>query len=90
MVAIAGRPKLLEVANLGADHVIARDLDDLQAAAVEVADERPDVVLDVVGGDGFGGWLESRSGKNLPVGRHPFGSGSLIAKEHVGNIVVTI
>ncbi|MDE0664779.1 MAG: alcohol dehydrogenase family protein [Acidimicrobiaceae bacterium] len=58
VVAVAGRSKLAAVRDLGADAVVARESDDVVAAAVEVNGGCFDVVADIVGGDSFGGWLE--------------------------------
>ncbi|NNE12288.1 MAG: zinc-binding dehydrogenase [Ilumatobacter sp.] len=70
VVAIAGRSKLDAVAALGAHAVVARELDDLQTAAVDAAGGPFDVVADVVGGDGFGGWLDAlaRGGRYVTSG----------------------
>ena len=58
VVAVAGRSKLTAVRDLGADAVVARESDDVVAAAVEVNGGGFDVAADIGGGDSFGGWLE--------------------------------
>ena len=70
VVAIAGRSKLLGVAALGADAVVARDHDDVPAAATEANGGPLDVVADVVGGADFGPWLEDlrRGGRYVTSG----------------------
>jgi NADPH:quinone reductase-like Zn-dependent oxidoreductase len=70
VVAIAGRSKLDAVAALGADAVVARDVDDVPVAARETAGGSFDVVADVVGGPDFGGWLDvlGRGGKYVTSG----------------------
>ena len=70
VVAIAGRSKLAGVAGLGADVVVARDHDDVPAAATEANGGPFDVVADVVGGADFGIWLDSlrRGGRYVTSG----------------------
>ncbi len=70
VVAIAGRSKLAGVSELGADFVVARDLDEVPAAAVEANGGPFDVVADVVGGADFPGWLEAlrRGGRYVTSG----------------------
>ncbi len=58
VVAVAGRAKLDLVTQLGADAVVARDSDDVPAAAKEANGGPFDVVADVVGGSDFATWLE--------------------------------
>ena len=59
VIAIAGESKRAAVGDLGADAVVARESGDVVAAAVEANGGNFDVVADIVGGDGFGGWLEA-------------------------------
>ena len=59
VVAIAGVSKLEEVAELGADHVVARQPGRVPEAAVDANRGPFHAVADVVGGDDFGGWLEA-------------------------------
>ena len=70
VVAIAGRSKLVGVAGLGADVVVARDHDDVPGAATEANGGPFDVVADVVGGADFGSWLRSlrRGGRYVTSG----------------------
>ena len=70
VVAIAGGSKLVGVAGLGADVVVAREHDDVPAAAVEANGGPFDVVADVVGGVGFGPWLDAlrRGGRYVTAG----------------------
>ena len=70
VVGIAGRSKLAGVAGLGADVVVARDHDDVPAAATEANGGPFDVVADVVGGADFGIWLDSlrRGGRYVTSG----------------------
>lgn len=69
VVGICGHSKLDRVAELGADIVLSRDLDDVPAA-VRDAVGSVDVVADVVGGDNVGGWLEvlRRGGRYVTAG----------------------
>lgn len=59
VTAVAAAAKHDEVAALGAHHLVAREADDVTAAAVSVAGGRFDVVADVVGGRDVGRWLEA-------------------------------
>lgn len=70
VVAVAGASKADAVRALGADSVVDRSVDDVAAAATEVNDGRFDVVADVVGGVGFGGWLDAlvRGGRYVTSG----------------------
>ena len=70
VVAVAGASKLDGVRDLGADAVVARDSEDPVAAAVGANGGRFDVVADIVGGDGFSGWLEAlgRGGRYVTSG----------------------
>jgi NADPH:quinone reductase-like Zn-dependent oxidoreductase len=70
VVAVAGRDKLERVAELGADATVARELDDVPAAAADANGGSFDVVADVVGGVHFGGWLSSldRGGRYVTSG----------------------
>lgn len=70
VVAVAGASKLDAVKALGADAVVARDSDDLPAAAAEANGGPFDVVADVVGGADFVGWLEAlgRGGRYVTSG----------------------
>ena len=70
VVAVAGASKRSRVSDLGADAVVDRSLEDVAAAATEANGGRFDVVADVVGGDGFAGWLESlrRGGRYVTSG----------------------
>ncbi len=70
VVAVAGASKRAPVSDLGADAVVARESEDVAAAAVEANGGCFDVVADVVGGDGFSGWLESlcRGGRYVTSG----------------------
>ncbi len=69
VIAICGRSKMDRVAELGADVVLPRDVDDVPAA-VEEAVGSVDVVADVVGGDDVVGWLEvlRRGGRYVTAG----------------------
>ncbi len=59
VIAVAATAKLQAVGALGADRVIARDVEDFEAAVRAVAPRgEVDVVADVVGGAGFPGLLE--------------------------------
>ena len=70
VVAVAGASKLAGVSDLGADAVVARESEDIVAAAIEANRGRFDVVADVVGGHSFSGWLEglSRGGRYVTSG----------------------
>ena len=70
VVAVAGASKMAAVRALGADEVIARESDDLVAAAVGANGGSFDVVADVVGGECFSGWLEAlgRGGRYVTSG----------------------
>ncbi|MDE0067315.1 MAG: alcohol dehydrogenase family protein [Acidimicrobiaceae bacterium] len=70
VVAIAGASKLERVLELGADSAVARETDDSVTAAVEANGGLFDAVADVVGGDGFGSWLEAlnRGGRYVTSG----------------------
>lgn len=59
VVAVAGASKLDQVAELGADHVVARQPGRVPEAAMGANRGPFHVVADVVGGDDFGGWLEA-------------------------------
>lgn len=59
VIAIAGRAKLEQVADLGAGTVIARETEALVDAVVAAAGGPLDVVADVVGGADFLRWLEA-------------------------------
>ena len=70
VTAIAGRTKLDAVVALGADVVVARDVDDVPAAAADASGSRFDVVADIVGGPDVGGWTEAlrRGGRYVTSG----------------------
>jgi NADPH:quinone reductase-like Zn-dependent oxidoreductase len=70
VVAVAGSSKLDQVRELGADVALARDVDDVPAAVVDANGGPLSAVADVVGGDDFGGWLESleRGGRYVTSG----------------------
>ena len=70
VVAVAGTSKRSRVIALGADAVVDRESESVAPAAVEANGGRFDVVADVVGGDGFPGWLESlrRGGRYVTSG----------------------
>lgn len=70
VTAICGTAKMEQVAQAGADQVVARDLHDVPAAAMAAANGTFDVVADVVGGSDFVGWLESlrRGGRYVTAG----------------------
>ena len=70
VVAVGGASKLAGVRALGADAVVARESDDLVAAAVNANGGRFEVVADVVGGECFSGWLEAlgRGGRYVTSG----------------------
>jgi NADPH:quinone reductase-like Zn-dependent oxidoreductase len=70
VTAVAGRDKHAAVAGFGAHHLVARDADDVPAAAVAAAGGRFDVVADVVGGPDFGRWLDAlnRGGRYVTSG----------------------
>lgn len=59
VVAIAGTSKLDRVAELGADHVVARQPGRVPEAAMDANGAPFHVVADVVGGNDFGAWLEA-------------------------------
>lgn len=69
VVAVTGAAKAGRVRALGADHVVARG-GGATAEAVAANGGPFDVVADVVGGDQFGGWLESlrRGGRYVTSG----------------------
>ena len=69
VVAVCGESKMDRVAELGADVVLSRSVDDVPGA-VEDAVGPVDVVADVVGGDDFEGWLEAmrRGGRYVTAG----------------------
>ena len=70
VVAVAGASKMSRVGEVGADAVVARESDDIVAAAVDANGGSFDVVADIVGGDCFGTWLEalSRGGRYVTSG----------------------
>ena len=70
VTAVAGRDKHDVVRGLGAHRLVARDVDDVPAAAVAAAGAEFDVVADVVGGADFGGWLDAlrRGGRYVTSG----------------------
>ncbi len=70
VVAVAGASKAEQVRRLGADEVVDRAEQAVTAAAVAANDGLFDVVADVVGGDDFGGWLDSlqRGGRYVTSG----------------------
>lgn len=70
VVAIAGASKLGTVRDLGADHLVARDTDDLVTAVVEVNGGPLHAVADIVGGENFLSWLEAlhRGGRYVTSG----------------------
>lgn len=71
VVAVAAAPKREAVEALGADGVIARDVEDFQAAARAAAPHgEVDVVADLVGGSGFPDLLEvlARGGRYVTAG----------------------
>lgn len=70
VVAVAGRAKLDAIRALGAETVVARDVDDVPAAAMEAGGGPFDVIADVVGGPDFGGWLDAlrRGGRYVTSG----------------------
>ena len=70
IVAIAGASKLAKVSELGADAVVARESDDLAAAALDANGGSFNVVADIVGGGSFSGWLEAlcRGGRYVTSG----------------------
>jgi NADPH:quinone reductase-like Zn-dependent oxidoreductase len=70
VVAVAGLSKLEAVGSLGADELVARDVEDVPAAVVEAAGAPVDVVFDIVGGADFAGWLEAlrRGGRYVTAG----------------------
>lgn len=70
VTAIAGRGKHVAVAGFGAHHLVARDVNDVPAAAVAAAGGHFDVVADVVGGSDFVGWLDAlrRGGRYVTSG----------------------
>jgi NADPH:quinone reductase-like Zn-dependent oxidoreductase len=69
VTAVAGAAKLEAVSALGADSVVDRGADS-PASAVAAAGSRFHVVADVVGGDAFGGWLDTlrRGGRYVTAG----------------------
>jgi NADPH:quinone reductase-like Zn-dependent oxidoreductase len=71
VIAVAGGSKMDAVAVLGADHVIDRNVDDLEAAVCSAAPQgEVEVVADVVGGNGFPILLEvlRRGGRYVTSG----------------------
>ena len=70
VVAVAGASKIDGVSALGADAVVAREADDVVAAAAEANGGSFDVVADIVGGACFGDWLEAlrRGGRYVTSG----------------------
>ena len=70
VIAVAGASKLDQVRALGADAVLAREGDDVAAAAVEANGGPLSAVADVVGGDGVAGWLDAlaRGGRYVTSG----------------------
>ena len=58
------------MSDLGADAVVARESDDLTAAALDANGGSFDVVADIVGGGSFSGWLEAlgRGGRYVTSG----------------------
>lgn len=70
VTAVAARGKHATVAGFGAHHLVARDADDVPAAAVAAAGGTFDVVADVVGGPDFDGWLGAlqRGGRYVTSG----------------------
>ena len=70
VVAIAGASKLDLVKDLGADQVVAREVDSVTEAATAANGGPFDVVADIVGGDDFEGWLEGlrRGGRYVTSG----------------------
>ncbi|MEM8746492.1 MAG: zinc-binding dehydrogenase [Actinomycetota bacterium] len=70
VTAISSASKSDAVATLGADRVVARDVDDVAAAAVDAAGGPFDVVADVVGGPDVGVWLDAldRGGRYVTSG----------------------
>ncbi|MCY3649681.1 MAG: alcohol dehydrogenase family protein [Acidimicrobiaceae bacterium] len=70
VVAVAGESKRAAVSDLGADAVIARESEDVVAAAAAANGGSFDVVADVVGGGSFPGWLEAlcRGGRYVTSG----------------------
>jgi len=70
VIAVAGPTKLDPVRALGADHVVARDADDLVEAVVAANGGPLDVVADIVGGTDFVAWLEAlrRGGRYVTSG----------------------
>lgn len=70
VVAVAGRSKISQVKELGADAAVARDSVSVASAAV-VANGGPfDAVADIVGGDDFAPWLDAlaRGGRYVTSG----------------------
>lgn len=70
VVATCGGAKIAAVRALGADHVIARSVNDVPAAALEANAGPFDVVADIVGGTDFPGWLDAlrRGGRYVTSG----------------------
>ncbi len=70
VTAVAGRDKLDAVAGLGAHHLVARDADDVPAAALASAGGAFHVVADVVGGRDAMGWIDAleRGGRYVTSG----------------------
>jgi NADPH:quinone reductase-like Zn-dependent oxidoreductase len=71
VIAVAGRGKMQAVAELGAEQVIPRDAEDLEAAVrAAVPEGEVHVVADVVGGKGFPSLLEvlARGGRYVTSG----------------------
>ena len=70
VTAIAATSKHVDVATLGAVHLVPRDADDVVATAVAAAGRAFDVVADVVGGTEVNRWLGSlrRGGRYVTAG----------------------
>lgn len=70
VIAVCGESKIDQVASLGADTIVPRELTDVAGAVAEAASGRVDVVADVVGGPAFGEWLEAlrRGGRYVTAG----------------------
>ncbi|MDH3706128.1 MAG: alcohol dehydrogenase family protein [Acidimicrobiia bacterium] len=72
VLAVAGASKADAVGELGAHHVIERELHDVPTAVMEANGGPLDVIADVVGGPDFGGWLAA-----LRRGGHYVTSGAI-------------
>lgn len=70
VIAVAGSSKLDQVRALGADQVIARNVDDVPAAVIDANGGPLSAVADVVGGSDFAGWLDAlaRGGRYVTSG----------------------